>query len=267
MTKAEQYPGVIYAVINQVNGMLYIGQATDWERRKRQYLRNEHRGQTKLYNATRAYGWKNFLFEIIQDNIAEDELNERERHWIDYCHTFDEYDPSFGYNLTSGGDRPIFSQETRGKMSKSRSGEKNPMFGKHHSEKAKTKNAEAHIGKKLTTETKKKMSKARMGNKNVLGRKLSNETKAKISKSVSGEKHYLFGKHLSNEIKEKLSKANDKNKIPIMCNETGIVYESACDAARKLEIHQGNISKCIRGMRKKTGGYTFSIYQKDSSVK
>ena len=45
------------------------------------------------------------------------------------------------------------------------------------------------------------------------------------------------------------------NNRPIICIETGTIYESSCEASRKLKINQSNISACCLGKRKIAGGY------------
>lgn len=42
-------------------------------------------------------------------------------------------------------------------------------------------------------------------------------------------------------------------KRKVLCIETGIAYESVCDAARQLGLDPGNISKCCRGEYNSTG--------------
>ena len=42
---------------------------------------------------------------------------------------------------------------------------------------------------------------------------------------------------------------------PVMCVETGIVYESIKEAARQTELSKNKISYCCRGIRNTTGGY------------
>ena len=65
------------------------------------------------------------------------------------------------------------------------SGKNNPMYGKHHSESAKTKIAEVHRGHEHTQETKKRMSLSHKG------KKFSEDHKRKISESVSNSKRGL----------------------------------------------------------------------------
>ena len=60
-----------------------------------------------------------------------------------------------------------------------RHGANNPMHGKHHSESAKAKIAEVHLGTKHSDETRDRMSKSRKG------KRFSDEHKRKLSESVS----------------------------------------------------------------------------------
>jgi hypothetical protein len=55
---------------------------------------------------------------------------------------------------------PIKELERRRKMSEARKGEKNPMFGKHHTEKSRRKMSELRKGKIVSEETRRKMSEA-----------------------------------------------------------------------------------------------------------
>lgn len=70
----------------------------------------------------------------------------------------------------------------------------------------------------------------------------------------------------SPEFKEKLRIANtginNHKSTPVVCIETGDVYESVCIAAKKLNLKKGNILKVLRGRNKHTGGYTFGYLRK-----
>lgn len=69
-------------------------------------------------------------------------------------------------------------------------GNKNPMFGRNHTEEAKEKDRTAHIGRKATLETRKKMSEARMGDKNPMWKGgIYHDDKAAFYASV-GYKHW-----------------------------------------------------------------------------
>jgi len=83
------------------------------------------------------------------------------------------------------------TNETREKMSKSKTGDKHYMYGKHHSD-----------------ETRAKMSKSTTGDKHSMyGKHHTDVTREKMSKAQTGDKHPMYGKHHSDEAREKISKA------------------------------------------------------------
>ena len=80
-------------------------------------------------------------------------------------------------------------------------GEKNPMYGKHHSAESIQKISLAKKGKHPSDEAKKKNSEAHKGEKHPLyGKHLSDETKKKIAEAHKGKK-------LSEKTKKKMSEA------------------------------------------------------------
>lgn len=64
------------------------------------------KGKYKLYNAMNKYGKENFYYEILEENVPIDELNQRE---IDYIAQYDSY--FNGYNSTKGGDGRYFNNK------------------------------------------------------------------------------------------------------------------------------------------------------------
>jgi group I intron endonuclease len=104
--------GIIYLIINKQNGHKYVGQTTQgMNKRWQQHIQEAIRMSDKpLHRAMRKYGNHNFMIKEI-DECDESLLNEREEYWIKQHNTFKE-----GYNATSGGERPIFSEETKQKI-------------------------------------------------------------------------------------------------------------------------------------------------------
>lgn len=79
------------------------------------------------------------------------------------------------------------SDECKKKISEAIKGEKNGMYGKHHSEETKKKQSEAKKGHYTSEETRNKMSEAHKGeNNSMYGKKHSDETKKKMGKSHKG---------------------------------------------------------------------------------
>ena len=92
--------GLIYKITNCVNGKSYIGKTSvTLEYRLKKHKESALIKDTKFYRAVRKYGWQNFKIEVLQDNILDSEIDERERYWISYYNTFKE-----GYNSTIGGE-------------------------------------------------------------------------------------------------------------------------------------------------------------------
>ena len=96
----------IYKIVNDINGHIYIGKSKNIENRW-----NSHKSSSKetsdrsdkntpIHAAIRKYGIENFHYEIIE-LCPENELNEKERYWINY---YDSYNRRDYYNLTPGGD-------------------------------------------------------------------------------------------------------------------------------------------------------------------
>ena len=145
------------------NGKRYYG-ITSQEPKKRWKNGQGYKNNQYFSRAINKYGWDNIEHIILFDSLTEHEAKELEQYFIQW---YDTGNRDYGYNISLGGD--TVSEETRKKLSNGQKGEKNHMYGKHHSD----------------------------------------ETKKKISKNhadVSGENNPMYGKHLSEETKKKLSK-------------------------------------------------------------
>ncbi|MBP5310899.1 MAG: GIY-YIG nuclease family protein [Lachnospiraceae bacterium] len=86
------------------------------------------------------------------------------------------------------------------------------------------------------------------------GRK-SEETKRKLSEAKKGNT-VMCGMRLSEEWKKHLSEAQPHKK-KVECIETGEIYESFADAARKTGLNRTKIVSVCTGKRHKTGGLHF----------
>lgn len=84
---------------------------------------------------------------------------------------------------------------------------------------------------------------------------LTEESRRKIGEKHRGNK-YMVGKKLSEEWKRHLSEAQPHKKR-IRCIDTGEVFESFADAARKTGLNRSKIVSVCTGSRKSTGGMRF----------
>jgi group I intron endonuclease len=109
--------GVIYVITNTVNGKQYVGQTRHAiEQRWRDHVWYAQKGNLTrpLPRAINKYGIKAFTIEQIDEAETLEDLNKREIHHIARLKTLS---PN-GYNLTSGGDYFVFSEETKKKISR-----------------------------------------------------------------------------------------------------------------------------------------------------
>lgn len=121
---------IIYKITNKTNSKVYIGQTIyTLNYRKNQHLkcaRNYIDNCRLLNNALRKYDLDNFTWEVIDRASTQEELNKLE---IYYINLYDSMNRSKGYNLTSGGRKPILSEETKKKIGDSQRGHLNHMYG------------------------------------------------------------------------------------------------------------------------------------------
>jgi group I intron endonuclease len=125
----------LYVVTNLINGKQYVGIAAHPEQRKREHYSGH--GSKLVWQAIKKYGKENLQFEVWYE-ADEAWIRTMECRAIVMLETR----APQGYNLTLGGEgcagwHP--SMETRMKMSKSRSGFRNGMFGRIHSEETRCK--------------------------------------------------------------------------------------------------------------------------------
>lgn len=165
----KQIYGIVYMIKNKVNGKIYFGVTTSERGYKGRYsgnlLNSTH--NTHLKKSIKKYGVQNFeINEQFDVAYSKQELDALEDLYICMYNTID---PKYGYNKKRGGDTGKYTQESRKKLSESRKGirfteqhkqhisdtnwlkgapkEKHPFYGKHHTEQAKEKNRQAHLGK------------------------------------------------------------------------------------------------------------------------
>lgn len=176
-TKGNNKTWCVYIHTNQINHKVYIGITSQnpekrWGKNGNRYKKN----QPVFYNAIQKYGWNNFRHIIFAENLSKDEAMNMEIRLIalykSNCHRHT--NPEYGYNMTDGGEGAvgtIRSEETKEKLSRIAkkqmedplmiellrqkklglyNGNKNPHYGKKHSDDAR---------KKISKATKTRLSK------------------------------------------------------------------------------------------------------------
>lgn len=245
-----------------------------WGKNGRRYLNKKKNGeyaQPIMANAILKYNdWDAWEHNIFQNNLTKEEACYIEKMLIGL---FDTRNKNYGYNISIGGDAPMygrkFSEETKKKMSNKHKGENHWNFGRTMSEETKRKIAEAQrgeksswFGRKHTKEELRKMSESQKGHV------VSENTRIKMSDAAKKrlqdpENHPLYGKHHSEETKEKL---NRKGCHPVVCIETGTIYFSIVNASKEVGVSATNISKCCRGKQNMAGGYHWRYATKEEAM-
>ena len=228
----------IYRITNLINGKTYIGQ------HKYKKLNDEYMGSGVLIKrAIKKHGIENFKKEILYSRIQYKETaDDMERFAIAKERAIGKAE----YNIANGGNGTgTVSDETKQKISKSRSGKPTWNKDKHMSEEYKIKLSmalkgkptwntgkkcgplseehkrkisESEKGRKLSEETRKKMSESRKGKSipeeqkkkisaALKGRSHSEEHNRKVSEALKGNTNSK-GKHHTEETKRKISEAN-----------------------------------------------------------
>lgn len=239
----------VYKITNLVNGKVYIGQSINIKARWNDHIKSLNRNNSHsilLQRAWNKYRQENFSFEILE-LCSEDELDNIEIKYIEFYDAINN-----GYNIETGGNKKKYlseetkkkigdanrgrhhSEEARHKMSKSRMGENNGMYGKRHSEESKKKMSDAAKNRPGHRPSDEGLERIRIAN---LGKEVSEETRKKISEANKGNIPY------------------NKNLRSVYCVELNKVFEHASSAGKDLNIRSGNIINCCEHHRKTCGGY------------
>ena len=247
----------VYIHTNKINGKKYVGQ-TCQKPEKRWNNGDGYKNNHYFYRAIQKYGWDGFEHEVISSNLNKEEADNFEKLLIE---KLDLLNPNNGYNLQDGGSHGHPSEisriniknaaikrcqndEYRKRQSEShiglQAGEKNPMYGKKHSEETKEKIRETSTGKHPSENTRKKMSAAHTGELNHnYGKYHSEETRKKISDTKINEKN------------PKSKKVNQYTKDDVFIKTWPYIKL----AAETLSIPYQNISRCCRENKGTAGGF------------
>lgn len=233
----EQKNYTVYMHRNKINDKAYIG-LTRQSAQDRWRNGKGYKHCLKFNRAIEKYGWDNFEHIIICEGLSEEEASKLEIELIEECDTINN-----GYNISLGGSTTNHSQETLQKMSRTMK------------------------GRKLTEETKEKikLSKEQYRKKVICvetnieypglleAARQTGIDASSISRVCKGKQGEAGGFHWYFKNEEAKAK-QDKRKSPVKCLTTGVVYESAAEAARQTGSDNSNIRKVCNGIYKSTNG-------------
>lgn len=262
----EDRSWVIYKHTNKINGKVYIGMTCHIETRfgsknGQGYLRKNKKGeyiQPHIANAIVKYGWDNFDHEILESNLTLEEANKLE---VEYIEKYDSLNPEKGYNIREGGSHGKLGKSSIEKLKKAMEGrydgEKNPFYGKKHSEESlkvmrekQKENAKKRdfsgennpmYGRVLTEEERYKRGNA------TRGKARSEETKKKISEKLK--------KNKDNDSKPKRKMPPRESKYRYICIETGEVFDRVVLATEKYNVSRQSIFIACRENWRTCCGY------------
>lgn len=167
----------IYKATNNITNKCYIGFDSNWPTRKSQHKRAAliSKKPYTFYNSIRKHGWDNFTWEIIyQSKDKLHTLEYMENYFICQFNSF-----TNGYNMTTGGESGLLSNEVKKKIS----------------DKLK--------GRSLSDITKNKMKGRMPWNKGLTGKPLTEEHKQKLITANKTRKHNKHSEATKQIIKEK----------------------------------------------------------------
>lgn len=218
----------VYMHTNLINHKVYIGITSRepekrWGKNGNEYTVKNH---PAFGRAIQKYGWDNFSHDVLFENLSKQDACQKEIELIkEYKSNCTRYkDPSFGYNMSDGGNVGssgyVWSEESKKKLSDTLRGMvKNEEWCLHLSQ--------ALTGKKATNETREKLKESH------LGKIPSSKTREKMSKSRTGYKN--------------------PRSHPVYCVELNQIFWGAQDVENQYCFGNTCITACCTGGQKTSG--------------
>lgn len=217
--------GYIYMLIDKRNGKKYIG---------------KHNGSYKYYwssgiipnKISNKYGKDIFERIILEDNIDNEVLNDKEKFYIDHYNTVNE-----GYNLTNGGDGGDWTVgKTEEELLEIGKKISERQLGRVFSEETRYRMSESGKVKHFTEEHKIKISESLKG---ITGRTHTEETKKKLSELKKG---------VPNPNHSKFMMENNPRARKVSIN--GIIYKTIKEASEKLGMARHLVKNRLNSKKK-----------------
>lgn len=253
----------VYLITNKLNNKKYVGQVISSKGYLKRYsehiyeslhtstnpLRENH-SKTCLHKAIKKYGVKNFEIKLIEDNIDENDIDNRESYWISYYNSFIK---DGGYNMTTGGQgihNYKFDEKTLENISQKVKSYWRDLKENHRDDYDKWCQHLSDINKDKV---------------------VSEETREKLSeyaKQRIGELNHFYGKQHKESTKKAISESNSKRVGMFsldneLLREFSSIYEATNylieNNITKNKNASSRISKICRGIDKTAYGYIWKF--------
>lgn len=180
----------VYLVTNIVNDKKYVGiTCRGYMVRFKEHIDEALDGSTVIFhNAIRKYGPENFKVELLETDVSDKDIEDKERYYIKKYNTF--YISGSGYNMTEGGGGMTGYKHTTLAKKKIHNSLLGHIFPKSRNEKIK----QAMLGREYKPEWKRALSESRKGR-------------------FTGTDNPFYGKHHSDVTKKLISDRNSKYTI------------------------------------------------------
>lgn len=254
----NKYKPGIYRIINLITNKYYIGSASHPTKRQGNHfeqLRTNKHFNKRLQNAFNKHGEENFIWELLE-NCEKEELLIREQYYLNTLLFAQEfinkqnkkfYELGYNINPIAGSPKGLKrSEETKAKIRANRLKQgKLPLRGFTDEARQMYKN----MFIKLHNE------------KRILPRRFTEEQRKE--KSLWMKDQYLKGLRQNPLTPENIRKGVLLRIKPVLQfdKEGNFIneYESACEAARKLNFNNKNISACCKGNKKTYMGFVWKF--------
>lgn len=227
----------VYCHTNKANGKKYVG-ITSQEPEKRWSNGRGYRYNEHFTRAINKYGWDGFYHEILYENLSSKEASEKE---IALIKKFNTANPEHGYNHSLGGEHNEggITEETRQKLR---------IANSRRSEKAREIYRNTIIAY----------------NKSDKHRRDASES----AKRRSDEIREIFSRYWHNSpSKETKKKLSEQHKKPVMCIETGEIFDCAASAAMSVGLKRNAVSNVVNGIAITAGGKHFVLVDEKRELK
>ena len=223
------------------SGKVYIGIAKDVKHRWRNNGMG-YKGSTRIWYAILKYGWDNFKHEIVAENLTRQAACDME---VALIKEYKSTDPTFGYNLTTGGQHGTLSPQSIEKLRAS-------LMGHPVSDKVKTILAESNRIPLICIETQEVFDSAREAADKMGLCRTSVSRAAKGKQDTCGGFHFAVLSDYQNGQMSKFTPSPHAYRR-VRCVTTGEEFDTICEASRKTGLSRRGISYACNGVHNTCG--------------